>query len=432
MPISSADAAHLLRRAGFGGTATEVANLATLTRAQAVAKVLDMSAAPADVPPSTIGSSATSDYQQWIDLVRWQFDRCATTTTPLSEKMTLFWSNHFVSAFNKVGDASFIYRQNAFYRANAFGDFRLLAQGMAVQPAMLDYLDNRYSTKWGPNQNFARELMELFLLGVGNYSEDDVVAAAAAWTGHSIDAADNYVFKPTQHDTEARRFLDRTAVWDGPQIIDEILTTRRSTVARFIVGKLWTFFAYPNPQDAIVTALADIFIANNLNIRKLVEAMFLRDEFYSDQAMNGLVRTPIEFIVAIMRAVGLNAAELHPEWFAGDLGQEPFSPPDVSGWKWNEYWISTNFAAAKANFAQFVSWRLADQTPPIELFPNARAMTPAELVARLEQLFSVTLKTVTRNAVTNWVLRQRAQGNDWWEPVNLTVLSMLVPELQMA
>src|SRR5262249_5378959 len=324
------DVAHLLRRAGFGGTPNQIATLAAQDWSTTVDQLLDFSAAPADVEPAFLTDDSLGDWEKEFQLQAWWLDRMMTTTTPLQEKLTLLWHGHFATANNKVDDARLMYLQNALFRAGAAGNFRDLVQQMSLQPAMLIWLDNDPNTKGHPNENFARELMELFILGVGQYTQDDVVASARAWTGHNTLDGDRtqYHFYPTRHDDGMKTFMGVTKDWDGPDVIDFILRddpTRVAAAARFIAKKLWTFLAYPLPDDTIVQAIADVLVANSFAIGEAVRAIFNHSAFLSDTAKQGLVRSPAEWVVACMRAVGLTADDANPQWWMEDMGQQLFA-----------------------------------------------------------------------------------------------------------
>src|SRR3954447_20981134 len=289
---TTGDIAHLLRRAGFGGTAAQAATLAAQPLATTVDQLLDFTGAPADVEPAFLTDSAVEDWEREYMLQHWWLDRMATTTNPLQEKLTLFWHGHFATANYKVTDMRLMYLQNALFRAQANANFRTLVQTMSLQPAMLIWLDNDPNTKGHPNENFARELMELFTLGVNEYSQDDVVAAARAWTGHNTLDSDRtvYHFYPNRHDDDPKTFMGVTKNWDGPDIIDFILggdATRSTLAARFVAKKLWTFFAYPAPDDTIVAAIADAFLTNDFSIAAAVRAIFNHPVFLSDTAKQG-------------------------------------------------------------------------------------------------------------------------------------------------
>jgi uncharacterized protein (DUF1800 family) len=433
MATPAADVAHLLRRAGFGGTAAQVAQLAALDLPAVVDAVLDTSKAPADAPPAFLNDGGLQDYQKLEDLVHWWYDRMATTATPIVEKMTFFWHGHFVTASDKVGDPEYLYRQNALYRANALGNFTTLTHAMALQPAMIYYLDNDPNVKGAPNQNFARELMELFTLGVNQYTQADVEAASAAWTGHSVnEQTRQYQFYPGNHDNSMKTFFGTTKNWDGPQIIDEILTnpTKRPIVARFMAKKLWEFFAYQNPDAALVQALADVF-AVNLDVKALLRAIFLRTEFYSAQSKQGRVRSPVEFIVNLMRILGITAAQLHPRWFEQGLAQELLNPPNVSGWRLNSYWLSTSAVSAKADLATNLNYTLNDlKKHPLA---DTAKRTVADAVTNALTVFGIPdASTATKNVLTNWLTTQRAAKQSFAEPGNLLILTVLAPEMQLA
>ena len=435
MPTSASDIAHLLRRSGFGTTRSEVTNLARLTLTEAVDTVLNTSAAPADVPPPELANAADANWLRYVALVQWWIDRMATTSTPIVEKMTLFWHGHFTSAYRKVADPVPLYRQNALYRTHALGNFATLAQRMALQPAMLLYLDNAENRRQHPNQNFARELLELFLLGHGNYSEDDVAAAARSWTGHSVDwDTREYLFRPEWHDTGQKTFLGSAGNLDGPDIIGIVLTESApsAVMAKFICAKLWAFFAHPGPVPAgVVDDLATTFLSNGLQIKPVLRALFLRPEFYLPASKQGHVRTPIEYVVSVLRALGVTAATAHPEWYLNDLGQMPFDPPDVSGWKYNGYWLSTATASTKASFATYLTWRLHE----LGLHPFANCSTEAvnPLLDRAFDLFGLLEpSTTTRSALQTWLGRQRALAYQGWaETPGLFTLMLLAPDLQV-
>ena len=432
VPTSTSDVAHLLRRAGFGGSKSDIAALSGLDLAALVEHVLDDSSAPVDSPPIEFSNPNVSGWDKYVGLVHWWYDRMATSSTPLVEKMTLFWHGHFTSSHATVNNTVWMYDQNALFRRRAMGNVRLLAQEMAIQPAMLTYLDNRWNTKRGAQQNFARELMELFTMGIGNYSEADVVDVARAWTGHTVNGTTGlYEFRASNHDTGAKTIFGTTKNWDGPQVIDEIFTNAITSdvVARFLVTKLWTFFAYPNPTPTLVTSLATAFESANFDVKSLLRAMFLRPEFFSSSAKQALVRTPTEFVVAVLRGTGLVAADLHPEWFSDGMGQELFDPPNVAGWKNNSYWLTTNALSARADLAENAHWKLSNlKRHPLEM---KTALTPAALVDLASDLVDVDFSVGTRAVLTDFVVRTRAGVNGWTEP-QLLVLALLAPEFHVS
>jgi uncharacterized protein (DUF1800 family) len=430
------DVAHLLRRAGFGGTATQISTLAAQPWTTTVDQLLDFSAAPADTEPAFLTDTSTGDWQKEFDLQAWWLDRMATTTTPLQEKLTFFWHGHFATGNYKVANSALMYQQNALFRSMAAGNFRDLTQQMALQPAMLIYLDNDVNTKHSPNENFARELMELFTLGVDQYSQDDVVASARAWTGYNTLDGDNttYHFYSTRHDATSKTFMGVTQAWAGPDIINFILggdPTHTEIAAKFIAAKMWSFFAYPSPDDSIVTSLADTFTGADFAIDELVRAIFNHPAFLTDAAKQGLVRSPIEWVVACMRAVGLSAADANPQWWLADMGQQLFEPPNVSGWRPNEYWLTTSRVWSRANWARYIIW-VNDVRDTLNAIVGTSVHDSVQTA--FDALGIDNPSSHTRTSLEAWLTAQRADSHAWSDLsfINLLTLGMLSPEMNLA
>jgi uncharacterized protein (DUF1800 family) len=435
MPSSREDIAHLLRRSGFVANEQRITQLTALDLPLAVEAVLSTTGAPAYDPPGWLLVDNDQRYKQFIGAMHWWIDRMVSTTTPLVEKMTLFWHGHFTSSWEKVYYSPSIMSQNQLYRTYALGDFRALSQLMSLEPAMLVYLDNATNVKGSPNQNFARELMELFLLGVGNYTEEDVDSAARAWTGYNTVNWDDqrYVFVAEEHDDGAdKRFFGVTRNWNGPEIIDAIfdIPEKRLVMAQFISRKLWEFFAYQRPSQAIVDALAQAFIASNFSITALLRALFNRTEFYSVEAKQGHVRSPIEWVVAVLSATGLKAEEVNPQWFFDRMGQEPFNPPNVSGWRLNAYWVNTSAFSGRAEFARNVMWELRKR----ETWDDIANQSIDAAIDRAATAFGIQpLSANTRTAISQALTTARNTPDfRWAQVVYLLTMTMLAPELHTA
>lgn len=439
MPTPRADVDHLLRRVGFGGLSHEITALSDLSWGDIVDQVTDASATP---PAGTLPNlNPERDWgDRWVEMVRYWLDRCRTSPFPLAEKMVLFWHGHLCSALGKVHDHRLMFDQNQLFRSHGLGSFGSLMQAVSIQPAMLLYLDNAANTAHSPNENFAREVKELFMLGVGNYTEDDVRAAARAWTGHGLTEVGDtmvYAFHSGEHDHEPKTFMGVTRNWNGPEIIDHLLTVEphRTRVARFVARELWAFLAYPEPDPAVVDSVATRFRDSGFDITALIRAILLHPEFRSARARNALVRSPIEFAVAAMRHTGLPASETNL-WTLRNMGQQPYDPPNVAGWGQNNYWISAPATWAKATFASQVRWRAQDLTPLLE---NTAALSPqAAADTALAQFGIETPSTVTRNALTDYVASVRDHHNaangwiGWSERSGLLYLPLLTPEFQLA
>ena len=435
--FTRADVAHLLRRAGFGGTTAEVDALATKASwAAVVDAVLDTSANPADTIPALVDDTDDEYYGAWVAAVHYWLDRMATTPTPLVEKITLFW--HGVLTSSTEGPLTrLVFRQVKTYRSLGLGDIHALMQAMAVDPAMLDYLDNDENVAEQPNENFARELMELFTLGNAMFAESDVIAMARAWTGHgTTDDGEHYEFHASDHDTGTKTLFGITKNWNGPAAITEIVRgVKQPVCARYLAGRLWSFFAYPNPPATLLDELQAALITADMNVKAFLRVVFLRPEFRLATTRTALVRSPIEWIVAIMRATGMAATDLHPEWWMDRLGQTMYQPPNVSGWKQNGAWISSSAQWAKGSYADSVRWLATD--PDAEqgphLFAGIDASTPAVAAQTALDRFGVDDPSpLTRQQLQAFVAREQAADRGWAVAPGLVALCMLSPDFQLA
>jgi uncharacterized protein (DUF1800 family) len=489
MPTQS-DTEHLLRRTEFVARPGRVNELLPLTHQQAVDNVLAVDTSATTPAYLVAYPGEEGGWDQYIDACAWWIHVMANRPRPFLEKMVLFWHGHLVSAWGDVDGGFRLMRQLQTYRANALGNYVTLAQAMAIDPAMLVYLSNAenriYTWTDGngvkhydgdPNQNFARELMELFTLGVGNYTEDDVEAAASAWTGYNADWDEDpllsrpYAFSAERHDDRPKTFFGHTRAWTGPETIQEILqgtysgrTDKRALAARRMATKLWEFLAHPGPPAGVIDGvLSESNFAATMNIRELVRAILLRPEFYSSTAKQGLVRTPIEYLAAIAYHTGLipDPSTVPPDppggvpdgeltrgdkvdplgisWRSESTGQQLFHPPNVSGWRPNGYWLSTGALSGRAAFARSVAWRLqqpgrhfAEGEPGDDA---VRQGTPSAAVDYVANYFGLaSLSTTSRNAILTTHTADRGSVAWWaWYTVgNLLTMTMLTPEFHMA
>jgi uncharacterized protein (DUF1800 family) len=436
--VESADIAHLLRRTEFVAKPGRVSELLALGSIEAaVDNVVDFTAnGTPQLPAAYTYHDEAHGWDQFVSAYNWWIDSMRSRPRPLQEKMTLFWHGHFTSSWwDGIGRTDHMMNQNQLYRTMALGNFRELTQAMAVEPAMLVYLSNAENRAGSPNQNFARELMELFTLGVGNYTEDDVEAAARAWTGYNADWPEyTYAIHADRHDNGYKTFFGTTKNWSGPDIIDEILRDnpgKRLIAARFITKKLWDFFAHPGGPANVINELADVFIANDMALRPLMAALLKRPEFYSTAAKQGLVRTPTEWLVALTYHTNIAASEFGGSWMGDRMGQSLYNPPNVAGWKHNSYWMNTSALSARADIARGVTWRLRDAGG----FDNVYAMSVPAAVDHVAAYFGMTsLSDATRNALISAHSAERAAvpWDNWWGPTNLLTMTMLAPEFHMA
>jgi uncharacterized protein (DUF1800 family) len=429
VPSAAADVAHLLRRVGFGVTPADLARWTPLDRTDLIDAVLDPGTPPPAIAPAELSDPSKNEYQRWVAMTQWWFDRMATASSPLAEKLTLFWHGHLTSSAEKA-PAVAMFEQNQLFRSAGLGSSRELFQAASIQPAMLLYLDNFRNRKGAPNENFARESLELFTIGVNRYTQDDVVAVARAWTGFGLTSDRTaFLYDGNRHDTGTKTVFGITRRWTGPEVIDEVLRgSQRVTAARFLATRLWSFLAYPEPEPEVVAAVADAYLAADLSVRALVRAILHRPEFWSAKARGALVRSPVEYVVAAMRATGLPSSVARPEWWLADMGQRPFYPPNVSGWRPNGSWISSTSMWGKARFASYLRW----EARKAGVLEGTGALTVSEAVTRALRTYGVHAPSArTREALEAFVRAERA-GTKWAEQANLSYCTLLSPDFQLA
>lgn len=430
--FTRADCAHLLRRAGFGGTTAEVDAIAAEANwAAVVDAVLDTTANPPETTPDGMDSDDDLYYGPWLSAVHYWMDRMATSPTPIVEKVTFFWHGVLTSSTDAT-ITRLNFRQIRTYRALGLGDVHDLMQAMAIDPAMLAYLNNDQNVAEQPNENFARELQELFTLGNGQFAESDVIAMARAWTGHGTSGpyGETYEFHPDDHDHGQKTLYGITKDWDGPAAITEIVRgSRQATCARYLAGRLWSFFAYPNPSSALLDELQAAMIGGGMDVKAFLRVVFLRPEFRASTTRYALVRSPIEWMVAAMKGTGMTAEQLHPEWWMDRLGQTLYAPPNVAGWHQNQAWISSSAQWAKGSFAGGDRWD-ANQAG---VFAGIDALTPAAAVQRGFDAFGIDDPSpLTRSTLEAWVAREQAADRGWAIPPGMFTLLLLSPDVQLA
>lgn len=414
MPATPDQIKHLLSRTGVRVVASRLAQLTQVELAQAVDMVCDFSANPALVVPPVPSSNDTA----WMRGVRndWM-DRLANLPNPLHAKLVLFWHGHFANSNGKVGSAPFMVQQYQTISQYADGPFESLAQALALDPAMLVYLDNRSNVRRSPNENFARELLELFTLGDGRgYTEQDVVEVARAWTGYGLNSdSTTFAFNAGNHDTGNKTIFGITRAWRGPEVITEICAgTRRRTCAEYLARKLWEFFAYENSDASLLSSLADDMEAEGMHTLNFLRRMFKRVEFYSPQSMQGRVKSPMEWVASVIGSVGLGAASIDAASATITAGHEFFYPPGVDGWKLNEVWINETTTWALDRFARATAYNAGDNP---NLAPTARALLQSvptlsvtAAVTAVADLFGLTLSAGTRQALEVWLTGMRGQN----------------------
>jgi uncharacterized protein (DUF1800 family) len=376
-------ARHLLNRAGFGASDAEVRAFSSLTRAEAVDRLLAGTGSESTVAPPAFVSEPFLPYyriraldaearaaelrkrlQEGFALRAWWLHEMAVTPTPLTERMTLFWHGHFATSQQKVRSVRLMYAQHAFLRREALGNFGRMLHGIARDPAMLVYLDNAGSRREAPNENFAREVMELFTLGEGHYAERDVKEAARAFTGWSLDReTGEYRYRRAWHDDGEKTVLGKRARLDGAAVLDLLLAQPRA--AEHVTAKLWREFVSPAPDEKEVKRLAAVFRENRYEVKPLLRAMFLSNAFWDPDNRATLIKSPVDAIVGTLRTFGIQPLNYRPAALAvAALGQNLFAPPNVKGWPGAEAWIDASTLLGRRRFVDRV-FRGNDSMAPV-------------------------------------------------------------------
>ncbi len=432
-------AAHLLERAGFGGPPQEVAHLAALTPAAAVRHLvhyqdIDNSHVPpfdesgvfdptldpfpksraeavriARVKGESMGvkikpggsrplQPVVNRFFYWLraDVLemrragQWWAQRMLVTQRPLQEKLALFWHGHFATSDTKVRDYRKLLKQLALFWKHANGNFRDLLIGVAQDPAMLVYLDAGENIKGHPNENFGREILELFTLGVGHYAEADIREASRAFTGWTHSGLD-FVVKPELHDHGQKTFLGRTGHYDGLDIIDIILD--QDIAARFIAAKLYRYFVRHDPSPALVAQLGAVLREHDYDLAPLLTTIFLARDFYSPPAYATQMKSPVHLVVSTYRKLGLSTIPGVPDFTTTtrDLGQELFHPPNVAGWEGGRSWITPALLLERGNFARSVFFPdMVNFRPPDRWMP----VTNQKVATKIAQGYEITAATI--------------------------------------
>jgi len=296
--------------------------------------------------------SRNLDLTKPAQLQQWWLLRMIHTRRPLQEKMVLFWHGILTSGSSTVGRPDFMLKQNELFRQKALGPFDILLKDISRDPAMLIWLDSRNNRKAAPNENFARELMELFTMGPGNYSETDIREAARAFTGYFLNK-DGFFFNTNQHDYGPKLFMGTQGSLDGDQIIDIIM--KQPATAEFICRKLFAFFAYDDPEPVMLSRLTDTFRRRNHSIKAVMEQILTSENFYSETAYRSRPKSPVELVAGTIRTLGLETDEQGLMPVMARLGQTLFDPPDVAGWPGGHTWFNSSTILERINFANRIA-----------------------------------------------------------------------------
>lgn len=368
--MTELEARHLLSRTGFNANFEEIQALQGSDYTEAVSTLLANTTTTANSTSpewlsepfpnrkklKSLSQEERKEFRrakqkQVVGLKSWWYQEMIATDSPLTERMTLFWHNHFTSSVKKVKSAKLLYQQNQLLRQHALGNFSDLLHNIAKDPAMLIYLDNHNNVKRQANENFARELLELFTLGEGNYTEADIKAAARAFTGWSINRNDGtYLFRQAKHDNGIKTFMGQTGNFNGDDIINIIL--QQPEVAIHVVKKFWyAFVSNTITNDETIYALADTFRNNNYEIKPLLNELLTSNEFRDANNYGNLIKSPVELIVGTVRQFNIPIKEGRLLTMLGRaLEQDIFNPPNVKGWPGGKTWITSSTLLIRQQF----------------------------------------------------------------------------------
>jgi uncharacterized protein DUF1800 len=368
---------RLFARAGFGASVDEIDQAAAKGYAVVVEELLAFPAAsgrPDEVTVLTLEAGAPGGESEAFSMAvyqRWWLDRMSATRFPLEEKLTLYWHHHFATGFSKVRRPKAMLAQNRLLRDHAGGNFRALCNAITADAAMLIWLDGNTNQKIQPNENYGREFMELFTLGRDRYTQEDVAQAARAFTGYTTDGQGRALYHPELHDNGEKTVLGHTGAWGATDMTDIVLDRHPEgpVAARYVSARLASFLYRPDPEPAVVDAMATAFVTSGYDIKAMVRTLLLRPEFTDGPGLT--IKSPAEYIAGTMRLLRLTGAPTPTSQprrrnldemasACADMGQELFEPPDVSGWKGGATWANTAATLARYNFAARVGKVVTD------------------------------------------------------------------------
>ena len=415
-PISEIDwnyerAAHLLERAGFGGTPDTIQRFANMSPSAAVKSLVHFDKSSPNVnsfdhsgihdagldpfPPSRPATTelakkngealgvkvkptgnrrlqpVVNKFFYWLRasvletnrVSYWWANRMVASEHPLQEKMALFWHGHYAVNESKVRDYRKLLKELELFHEMGTGNFRDLMVAVARDPAMLSFLDAGVNIKGAPNENFAREIMELFTMGVGNYTEGDIREAARAFTGWNYDGLE-FVVNEVDHDNDQKDFLGHTGNFDGIDIIDIIM--EQPVTAEYMAGKMYHFFVRDSVDPELGDQLGSLFRNVNYDISLFLETLFLSKDFYSEASVGTHIKSPVELAVSTYVKLGLSEVPGVPDFnqTTSALGQALFRPPTVAGWAGGRSWITPGLLLERGNFARDVLFPDINFIPP--------------------------------------------------------------------
>lgn len=413
------EARHLVSRTGIGAEWNEVNRVSKLTVNQAIHQLLKQNNQRTPAVPkfsSWRKMAALQNNKSRKMMVRriaelegkhlqtWWIKHLLTTKTPFLERMTLFWHNHFPSSILKTNQASFLHRQNLLFRRHALGNYASLLRSIAKDPAMLLYLDGHNNTKESPNENFAREILELFTLGRKHYDHKDIVAAAKAFTGWTVNAQGHFIDNKAQHDNSIKTFMGHRGNFSGDHIINILLKQPRT--AEIVVEKMWKEFINDSrPHPHIVKKWANIFRKSNYSISTLLKTVLTSREFWDRRNRGALTKSPIQLAIGTLRTLPYKLPRHGIEHRLNILGQGVFQHPSVKGWSGGSDWISSQSLLLRAGLLnEFTGAPLIPNGPVESRLPNVSGKQLQQWLLATSPLEKINLNRDRQRIVRDLVL----------------------------
>lgn len=446
---------HLLSRVLFGYSKSDLERAMGYGNFQDLLDLAILNDVPTPSPPDTwvdlIPAQTQLDRNMagpwFVQLTKWWYSRMLNESLSMQEKMVLFLHNHFSNERQKVNYPQYVYKQNQLFRTYAFGDFKQLVKDISIDPSMLIYLDGNNSRGTSPNENYAREVMELFTLGIGNYTENDIKQAARVFSGWQVRGLVS-TFDATRWYREATvTVLGKTAKFDNNSLIDHIFT--QTAAAEFICRKIYKEFVYYKADEVFVKKMAVVLRQNNFVLKPLLRFLFTSEEFYKPEIISAKIKSPTELIVGSSKQLEMKNPDLQ-NWYdmAIILQMQLFQPPDVSGWEGQRDWISSTTYSYRAGFTDSLlsGKRYNGATVTAKLDPivfarlSSNAEKPKEFVEEMVKLFIRFPLTETRKAFLLEVLLDGTIAANWstYTPnagarINKFLKAMMrLPEYQLA
>ena len=426
-PWNNKRAAHLFRRAGFGGTISEIEAAVSDGVEKTIAQIFESNDKEIEQEMVAAGRLVTGGADS-NRLAAWWLLRMIKTESPFLEKATLFWHGHFATGARKVNDSRAMFRQNQLLRKHALGKFEPFVKDISSDVAMLIYLDSEENRRTRPNENYARELLELFCLGTGNYSEQDIKEIARCFTGWEIRKS-KFSFNDHQHDKKPKSFLGATGNFDGNDSIEIIL--KQPAAPRFIARKLIRYFVFDEVpmSDEFVKPIADKLRETGFDIREAMKMILSSNVFYSDVSIGKKIKSPVELAVGFLRffEASTNINALAPRLAA--LGELPLYPPNVKGWPGGRTWINASTILARGNLITEIlnNDKTKFQSGSLENWATAHSKHKvADSIRWIEEfLLATRLSDETRDSLKD------AMGQTRGDPAKSLASLAAMPEFQL-